>query len=150
MGTEAAYDQRKLSRAQRLRQIQPLDRGAELIALQGPPNLHDEFVGVLGRLGHVVVGAEAHGVNGRLNVPVAREDDHGDVRSGRLEPAQGLQAIQAGHPEIEDDDLRWKRLDLIQRRLAVLGGDDVEAFDKQDSGERLPDGSVIVHDQDPR
>ena len=71
------------------------------------------------RLDDVVGGAEAHGFDDDLRLLAARQHDHLQLGARRLERLQRLQAVHAGHRDVEQHDVG--RLALADR------GDDLVA-----------------------
>ena len=74
----------------------------------------DPLVGVLDdhlhpvqgeRFGQVVVGADPHGLHGRLDVSVAGDHDHGHVGQGLLEVDQQVHAAHVRELDVKDDDV---------------------------------------------
>ena len=98
---------------------------------------HGGQIDRLDGLDDVAAGAALTGRLDLLGVAVAREDDDGHVRVVLAQPLEAGEAVELGHAQVEQDDVR--------RRLAD-GGDDVAADrDLVDDlevvrvGERAPD-----------
>jgi hypothetical protein len=59
-----------------------------------------------------------------------------------------LPAVHHRHHQVQQDELRWIRLELLQRLLPVASATDLEAFGLENLREGLQDVRVIVDDQD--
>ena len=79
------------------------------------------------RLGDVVVGAEVETLGLVRGGALRREEDdrHG---SPLAELAHDLDAVEIGHHDVEQDDVRPDFLGLSQRLLAAARGDDPKAL----------------------
>ena len=100
-------------------------------------------------LGDVVVGA---GVERRHLVrlrPAGREDDDRD-RGPLAQPADDLETVQVGKPEVEDDEVGLPRRGLEQAVLAGLGLDDAIALARQRGAEEAADRRLVLDDQHDR
>src|SRR5579884_2322935 len=101
--------------------------------------LVDEAVGPGGAAVLDVVGARERG----------EEDDRDVPRLGvALDAAAGLQAVDARHHHVEDDEVGTLRLQALQPLLAVGGGVDVVALDAQVHRDDVEEAGVIVDDED--
>ena len=101
------------------------------------------------RLGHVVVGA---GVERRdlvrLRVARRQHDDRHALHAAQ--PADHVDAVDAGQPEVEDDDVGMVARREIERLLAVGRGVDVVPARAQVDAQRAQDLRLVVDDQDAR
>jgi CheY-like chemotaxis protein len=107
-----------------------------------------ELVGVE-RLGDVVVGAEVEAlglVGGRA---LGREQDHRH-RPALTQLAHDLDAVEVGHHDVQQDDVRPDLLRLLEGLLATVGGDDAEALLRQRDGHELGDSRLVVRDEHER
>ena len=105
-----------------------------------------QLVGVE-RLGDVVVGAEVEAlglVGGRA---LGRQQDDGD-RAPLAELAHDLDAVEVGHDDVEQDDVRPDLLGLLEGLLAAVGGDDAEALLTEGDRDELGDAGFVVGDED--
>jgi hypothetical protein len=69
----------------------------------------------------------------------------------RLNGAQAIQKAQSvdeRHPQIEDNGVGISRFDLAKSGFGIRGAANVVAFQLQDTGERLPRGIVVIHNQE--
>ena len=101
------------------------------------------------RLGEVVLGAH-HAAAGLVEHAVlGGQHDHRHVVEARvaLDDGAGLVAVQAGHQDVAEDDLRRVVVDLRERVEAVLGQDDLVAALAQEDLGAAPDGVAVVDDQ---
>src|SRR5262249_12571462 len=73
------------------------------------------------RLLDKVVGAEIERLQRLIVVGVAADHDDRSLRRFLTEALQRLDAVHAGHGDIEQDDLRSEGLGHLQRLAAVLG-----------------------------
>src|SRR5215217_8563021 len=109
---------------------------------------HLQQVVQLEGLGQVADSANVLGL--AAHVAVRAEDDERDGRDGRrlLAHALGeLPAVHHRHHQVQQDELRRVRLQLVQRLLAVAGAADLEALGLQDLRERFEDVRVIIDDE---
>ncbi len=85
-----------------------------------------ELVG-MERLGDVVVGAqvEALGLVAGRALGGQQDDRH---RAPLAQLAHDLDAVEVGHDDVEQDDVRAELLRLLERFLAAPRGDDAEAL----------------------
>jgi hypothetical protein len=84
-----------------------------------PPALRgaaqDDFdLGQLERLGEVIVGAEFHGLDGRRDVRVAREDHHFYGGVGFADSTECLQPPDPRHLEVQQNDVELLRPQTIE------------------------------------
>ena len=127
------------------------DAGARLRAgraAQDGADAGGELVGVE-RLGDVVVGAEVEAlglVGGRA---LGGQQDHGDG-AALAELAHDLDAVEVGHHDVEQDDVRPDFLGLPQRLFAAVGGDDAEALFAEGDRDELGDPGFVIGDEDQR
>ena len=92
--------------------------------LDGPlERLLDE--GGLRGLAEVVEGAELHGLHAVVVVRPARQDHHLAGKVLVVNPPQGFEASDAGHPEVQEHHVEGARRQAIQRGLAVRDAFDV-------------------------
>ena len=101
------------------------------------------------RLGDVVVGAEveALGLVGGRALGGQQDDGH---RTSLAQLAHDLDAVEVGHDDVEQDDVRADLLGLPERLLAAVGGDDAEALLGEGDGHELGDPWLVVRDEDER
>ena len=71
------------------------------------------------RLGQEIEGPLLHRFDGGLDRTVAGHDDDRRVGGDRLQPAQKLQAVQAGHADVGDDQIVEAVAKGGQRRIAI-------------------------------
>ncbi len=93
-------------------QLPPFDRPVDRV---------EELVDVVG-LRQEVVGPHLDGLDGGLHVRVVREDD--DLSGGGvfLEELQNFDPADAGHADVEQDNVVDLRLDQVDRLAPVRGG----------------------------
>src|ERR1700676_1736323 len=90
---------------------------------------------------------------GALDVVISgqcAEHQHGNVRGCRVgpDPSAGLDAVDAGHHDVEDDQIGTLLLDLGKAGLSVRGNGHVVALDAQVHGHDVQEAGVIVNHQD--
>jgi len=105
---------------------------------------------VVDRLGEEVVraGLQApHAVGGLVE---RRHHDDGDMGGARigLQPLADLETVDAGHHDVEQDEIDLRALADGQRIVAVLGRQHVEIFGEQPRFEQLHIGRNVVDDED--
>jgi hypothetical protein len=90
---------------------QRLDLGDQLLAHAGERRRHAADVG---RLGDVVVGAQRQGVQGGGRAPLGQGAEHDDRQPGvgLAQLAQGAEAVQVRHLDVEGDAVRGDLLSL--------------------------------------
>jgi hypothetical protein len=98
-------------------------------------------------LDHVVVGAALHRVDGGLDGAEARHDDRDDAGVGAVELVEQLEAAHAGHLQVGDDEVVGVALELLQGALPVVCGADLEALEREEVREDLPDDLLVIHHQ---
>ena len=81
-----------------------------------------EQLGKVVRLGQIVVGADVEAFDALIRLPASRQ--HEDRRRDALgaQPAAHLQAVDAGHQDVEDDEVVVADARLLEGRRSV-GGD---------------------------
>ena len=72
------------------------------------------------------------------------------LRRGALHPAANLQAVDVGHHEVDDGDVRPEARHRVDRLLTVRDSGDNLAGRSHQSLERTPDLRMVVRYQDPR
>ncbi len=75
--------------------------------------------------------------------------DHDDFR-GILEGAnflQSVEAVDAGHPDIEQDNIEGGFSNQVEAGFAALGSGSGVAFIGEDAGEGIANAAFIVNDQ---
>src|SRR5581483_7827957 len=106
----------------------------------------------LGRLGlqQVAGGAGADRLQEVLLGAGRREDDDLALRGRLAQPRQRREPVEAGHREVEQDEVRLKPPRLDDRLRPVRGdADDVQAVGAQERRERLAREGMVVDDEDP-
>jgi hypothetical protein len=101
------------------------------------------------RLFQEVVGAEAGRLDRGLDVAVAGHHDHRAGQALVLVPLlEQADAVEIGHPDVEQHQVRAALAQRVSRRLAVLGAADGVALVLEDVLHRLSDVGLVVHDED--
>ena len=103
------------------------------------------------RLLEILLGAELEAGADRLGVDaLAGHEDDGDVARGGAgaQAAQRLEAVEAGHRHVEQDERRRARVDRLQAALAVGGLAHAVAglAQQRDVAETIV--GIVVDDQD--
>ena len=80
------------------------------------------------RLLDKIGGAELGGSDGTLDVGVARDHDHRHPRLLGFDPAQQLDAVHLGHPDVEQHDRGTLARDKVYHARPVAGVNDMKAF----------------------
>ena len=106
-------------------------------------------LGVVVRLGDVVLGDLLEEVGLRVGRVDRREDDDREVRPG-LDLAGEGQPVHAGHHHVDDQQIGPAAVEAAQRLLAVTRGLDLEAVAAQLVGQQDEQVRIVVDDQDPR
>ena len=84
--------------------------------------------------------------HGRLDVPVARDEHHLRVHLPLAETRKRRQAVHAGQPDVEDDEIDGAAGHAVEARLTCRHTLDRVPFVAQYAGERLLDARLIVDD----
>jgi hypothetical protein len=124
--------------------VQPLD------AQQGT-NPREELLAVDG-LGEEIVGSRLQTADAFL-LGVQRGDHHDrQHRVARVgaNPATGFEAVEAGHDDVEEDEVGPLRGNLPQGFFAALGGADLVAVESQDVVEQRDVGCRVIDHEDSR
>ena len=144
-----AAENHRLAIAARLLLAQPRQLAGRLELVE---RLHHPRV-ELGRrevLGHVVDGAEAHGLD--RDGDLLHHGDHDDADVGVLlaDLAQHLEARHARHLHVEEHHVDGAALERPQRLFAGSDGDGEHTRVADDGLHRLPHAAVVVGDEDCR
>ena len=101
------------------------------------------------RLGDVVHGAEGARREERLDVPVRRHEEDGDVRARGREIGRELEPRPAGHLQVRHDERdRWVLDRALERRVRVREFLHAAAVRLERERHGLAAGRVVVHDED--
>ena len=98
-------------------------------------------------LGEEVVGAVLHRLHRFLDGAEGGEEDDVDVGRDRLGRAQQLEAGEARHLEVGDDEVDAAGLEALERGAAVGGEHDAVALARQRALEALAQPGIVVGDQ---
>src|SRR5512145_454991 len=101
------------------------------------------------RLGEVVLGADDAAAGTIEQAVLGRKHDHRDGAEDLvvLDQRAGLVAVQAGHHDVDEDDVGLVVGDLGERVEAVDGREDLAALLRQQRLGRAPDGLAVVDDE---
>ena len=91
---------------------------------------------------------QLRGLDGRLDVGVARDHDDLRVHVTIAKPFQRHEAVDSWQPDVEQDHLVRPPADLIETRLTAVDGVHRVPFVAQDAAERCPHARFVVNDQD--
>ena len=143
-GRRMADDPARLDRAG----AQILDLALEARGLERAVGDEHEPVG-LERLLDEVVGAGLDGRDGGLDVAVARDHHHRQVRMLLLDDVEHLQPVEpaALQPDVEEDEVGPPRFDRGERLVGGAGGARAVALVLEDAGHELADVGFVVDDQ---
>ena len=100
------------------------------------------------RLDEVVVGAGVETRDPVLDGVAGGEQQDRGADPLRAQPAADGESVEAGHGDVEHDDVGDRALDGGERRAAVRGGDGLVALGRERPDEHPEDGWVVVDDQD--
>ena len=104
-------------------------------------------VGEVERLGHVVEGADLERVAGEVDVLVGGHHDDRHRRRHLAQAPQRLDAVETGHADVEEHEVRPTVGQHRQRLRAARGGGDLVAVLREVLGEDVTDGLLVVHDE---
>ena len=99
-------------------------------------------------LREIVVGAQLHRLDGALDAPVGREEDHLRLREVSLGGFQDLQSPGPDHTQVGDHQVEPPVLEPSERLLTAGRRHDLVARLLEDLGERLADVALVVDDED--
>ena len=115
--------------------------------LQSPLD-RDPYLGQVERLREVVVGSEAHGLDGGVHVDDPRQHDDFGVGMSFLDLLEELHAVHLGHVNVAYDQLEGARSKFpktfraVARRLAAI------AAAGETLREEIADDRVVIDDED--
>ena len=101
------------------------------------------------RLDQVVVGARVEAVDAVLDRVARGEHQDRDAVARRAQPARDLEPVDVGQAHVEHHRVGRRGRDLGQRPRAVLRRDGVVAAQHERAAQRVAQGTVVVHDQNP-
>ena len=90
-----------------------------------------------------------HGLDRRLDRPVAGDDRDVDVGAQVLHGLHDLDAVHPRHLEVGEDEVVVAALDEPERLRPALDGVDGEAGEHQDLAEAVEHHRLVVDGQDP-
>src|ERR671913_81871 len=127
---------------------QILDLALEARRLESAFGDEHEAVGLEGLLDEVV----GPGLDGRdcgLDVSVARDDHHRQLRVLLLDDVEHLQPVEPAplEPDVEEDQVRPPCLDRRKRLVGAAGGSRAVALVLEDSGDEFADVRLVVDNQ---
>jgi hypothetical protein len=99
---------------------------------------------------HAAIGADVERLVQEAGVDVQRQQDDARRRRPIAQGVRHVEAVAAGHVDIEDGHVRPDRRDRGQRLLAVarLGGDVQRGVGFEDLAQACPEDWMIVGDDD--
>ena len=100
------------------------------------------------RLGQIVVGTAAHGLDGGCRAAERGDDDHGQIGEGRPELGENFQAAPARHLEIQEHGIGHIAVDAGERFVAISRFERLVALGAQEQNEVAADGPIVVGHQD--
>src|SRR5258706_5349594 len=134
--------------------LAPLELGAQVAVLalepgvlEGPGRGQQRLL-ERERLLDEVVGAELGGLDRGLDGAVAGDHHHRELRPQPLHLGQGVEAVDARHPDVEEDDVRRVVLQARERLLARAHRGDPVSLVFEHASERGLDRPLVVNDQD--
>ena len=102
------------------------------------------------RLDEVVVGARLQPGDAVLDLVARGQHADGDVDPVAAQPAHDADAVEARHRDVEHDHRRLVLRHGGERLHTVVGGGHGEALEAERALEGLPDGGLVVDDEDQR
>ena len=114
-------------------------------AAQHGAHARRQLVGVEG-LGDVVVGAQVEALGLVARRALGRQQDDRD-RAPLTQLAHDLDAVEVGHDDVEQDDVRPDFLGLLERLFAAAGGHDAETLVVKGQRDELRDARLVVGDE---
>ncbi|MFZ2053709.1 MAG: hypothetical protein WAU81_05880, partial [Candidatus Aminicenantales bacterium] len=121
---------------------------AQRILVEGVSDAEEDPVPVK-RLFQEFESPELGGFHGRLNGALPRDHDHFGGIGTLPDFGQDIQAVPAGHLDVEKDELEVDRIfDQRKGLLAVDGFEELISFVLEDHLEGFPDILLVIDDQD--
>ncbi len=102
------------------------------------------------RLDDVVVGARLEPADAVLDLVARGQDADGHVVAAVAQLAQDLEAVEVGHPEVEQDHRGSDGLRRGERGAPAGRPHDAEALELEPGSDGAPDRGVVVDEQDDR
>ena len=102
----------------------------------------------LERLREEVVGARLHRLERRVVRAVRAHHDDGQLRLEPLDLAEQREPVHAGHPHVGEDEVVLARGELAQRVRSAPDRAGLPAVIRQDHGEQVAHGGLVVDDED--
>src|SRR3984957_2748321 len=99
------------------------------------------------RLFEEVIGAEFGGADGGFDGAVAGDHDHFRRILERADFLQSVEAVDAGHPDIEQDNIEGGFSNQVEAGFAALGAGSGVTLIGEDAGEGIANAAFIVNDQ---
>ena len=120
------------------------------VAARHQANRLDQMLGIA-RLEHVAAGSRPNGLHHELPVVVGGQHDRAHVGEALPDHPGGLQAVDPGHPDVEQHDVGLLLLDHRDGLLAVRGlADDIDVLGHVEvAAQALTDERVVVGNEDP-
>ena len=100
------------------------------------------------RLLDEVVRAELDRLDRRLDVAVAGDHDDDGVGAALAQALQRREAVHAGQPDVEDDEVDRPARQPVEAVLAARHRFDDVAFVLEDTGQRRPHAGFVVNEKD--
>ena len=122
---------------------------AETLLLEEPSHEDEESLGLDG-LRQELLGALLDRADGEVDRAVRREDDEGRVLADLLDLGEELERRPVRQAVVGDDDVVADLAEAFEGLPEVLGLVDVEAARAEKRREPVPDGGVVLHEEDPR
>jgi hypothetical protein len=102
------------------------------------------------RLGKVIGGSVLHGLDRGLDGAVGRHQDERDFGVHRLDPLEEVGAGHAGHPAIAQNQVHLSVPGVRQRLRPAFRREHLVSLLREEAGDQLPLGGLVVHDHDPQ
>ena len=125
-----------------------LDEAAVTVQAEEAPDARAQLEPVVG-LRHEVVGPGLEAGDARLAVVEGRDEDDGHLgEPGVLaEAAAGLEAVDARHHDVEQDEVGRRRRRGLERLEAALARGDAQVVRGEQRAKRLAVARLVVHDE---
>ena len=101
------------------------------------------------RLAQVVVGASVEAAHPVADRVARREEEHGRGPTLTAMALQDLQAVRAGQPPVEDDEVPVAGPQRVPGRVAVAGVRDGEPLVRQPVDDRSGETRIVLDEQNP-
>jgi hypothetical protein len=100
------------------------------------------------RLRHILIGPRPHGLYRRGNAAVGRHHHHLDLRGPSSKVLEEGHAIQVGEPDVQDGQVEFRRLGLLQGLPPRPGHLHAVSLPLEELGEEVEEVLLVIDEED--